>query len=162
MKRLLYVVGMTAVIILAATSSWAEKAYVTDRLKITFRSGPSLENKVIRTLSSGQELEVLNTEGDWSHVRIAGEGEEGIDGWILNRYLIERLPWEKKAGILEAQKTELAARLAMIGVEGQSPQSVMLPPPIERTFEPRTNLRDAYEAYYRRFTKSYSALKEVL
>ncbi len=55
-----------------------------------------------------------------------------------------------------------AARLAMTGVEGQSPESVMLPPPIECTFEPRMNLRDAYEASYLRYTKSYSALKEVL
>lgn len=70
MKRILCLFGLMVLFILCATSSWAEKAYVTDRFKVTFRSGPSLENKVIRMLPSGQELQVLDTQGDWSHVRV--------------------------------------------------------------------------------------------
>lgn len=170
MKRLLYVIGMTAVIILAATSSRAEKAYVTDRLKITFRSGPSLENKVIRMLSSGQELEVLDTEGDWSHVRIAGKGEEGIDGWILNRYLIERLPWEKKAGILEAQKSELADKLAMIDEKRKSlsSENQQLSGELKKTQAALQDIKRRYEGLkkgasaYLTLKNDYTTMKSTL
>jgi SH3 domain protein len=113
MKRILLLLIITMVLLgVFSISSWAEKAYVTDRFKVTFRSGPSLDNKVVRMLPSGQELEVLDTEGDWSHVHIVGEEGDDADGWILSRFLIERLPWDKKAALLEKQNQELTTKLA--------------------------------------------------
>jgi len=114
MRRILWLVTVMVSISLYSSIGWAEKAYVTDKFKVTFRSGPSLENKVIRMLPSGQELDIIDSEGNWSHVRIVGEGENGEDGWILSRFLIERLPWEKKAKILEEQNRELSTKLALV------------------------------------------------
>ena len=54
--------------------SWAEKAYVTDSLKVTFRTGPSTENKIVSMLSSGQPVEVLESQEKWTHVRLLGNG----------------------------------------------------------------------------------------
>ena len=54
-----------------------------------------------------------------------------------------------------------AARLAMVGVSGASPSSVMTQPEIQRTFEPNPNLVAAYEAAYQKYTRIYSALKEI-
>ncbi|MGI9316781.1 MAG: xylulokinase [bacterium] len=54
-----------------------------------------------------------------------------------------------------------AARLAMAGVSGQPPSSVMTQPKIQRSYEPQPNLVAAYEAAYIRYTESYSVLKEI-
>ena len=54
-----------------------------------------------------------------------------------------------------------AARLAMAGASGVSPQYVMTQPIIERSFEPQPDLVAAYEVTYERYTETYSALKEI-
>ena len=54
-----------------------------------------------------------------------------------------------------------AARLAMIGATGLPPSNFITQPTILRSYEPQPNLVAAYEAAYQRYTKSYSALKEI-
>ncbi|MBW2096410.1 MAG: TIGR04211 family SH3 domain-containing protein [Deltaproteobacteria bacterium] len=170
MKRTLCLVGMMVFFVLCATSSWAEKAYVTDRFKVTFRSGPSLENKVIRMLPSGQELEVLDTEGDWSHVRVIGAGDEDVDGWILSRFLIERLPWEKKAKMLEARNQELEAKLAMIDEKRKatSTENQQLSGELRKTQASLQDLKKKYEnlkkgaSRYLALKNQYTTMKSTL
>jgi len=84
-------------IFVASTYSSAEEAFVTDTLQITFRTGPSLENKIISVLASGQAVEVLGTEGDWTHIQLLKDGEPINEGWVMSRYLITRQPWEMQA-----------------------------------------------------------------
>ena len=54
-----------------------------------------------------------------------------------------------------------AARLARVGVCGDSPLDVMSQPDIKRSFEPQPQLVADYEAAYQRYTLCYSALKEI-
>jgi SH3 domain protein len=89
-------------------------AYVTDSFEITIRTGPSIQNKVIYTPQSGQPLEVLEVEGDWSRVRVIRKGGEAIEGWVLNRYLISRLPWELKSKSLSEENSSLKERLSAL------------------------------------------------
>ncbi|UCD77378.1 MAG: TIGR04211 family SH3 domain-containing protein [Desulfobacterales bacterium] len=63
--------------------SYAESMYVTDLIKLTLRSGPSTEYKILAVVESGQQLEVLEPGEDWSLVRLANEKE----GYVLTRYL---------------------------------------------------------------------------
>jgi SH3 domain protein len=71
-------------IIFATLPVEAKTMYVTDVLKVTLRTGPSTENKIIKIIESGQRLEVLKPGEQWSLVRLF----DGKEGWILNRYLI--------------------------------------------------------------------------
>lgn len=87
--------------------SWAEQAYVTDDLKITFRSGPGTQHRIISMLSSGQRVEVLELQEDWSHIRLQGTTPNAQEGWVLSRYLISRQPWEMQAAGLLQQNTRL-------------------------------------------------------
>lgn len=87
--------------------SWAEQAYVTDDLKITFRSGPGTQHRIISMLSSGQRVEVLELQEDWSHIRLQGTTPNTQVGWVLSRYLISRQPWEMQAAGLLQQNTRL-------------------------------------------------------
>jgi SH3 domain protein len=62
----------------------AETMYVTDMLKLTVRSGPSTEHKILAVAESGQQIEMLEPGEDWSLVRTAN----GKEGYVLTRYLV--------------------------------------------------------------------------
>lgn len=162
MKRILLLLALIIVFLgVFSISSWAETAYVTDQFKVTFRSGPSLDNKVVRMLPSGQALEVLDTEGDWSHVRIVGEQGNDTDGWILSRFLIERLPWDKKAALLEKQNQQLTAKLATSDEKKKATltDNQQLSGELKKT---QTSLQDLKKSYenLKKGASSYLALKE--
>ncbi|MBN1276724.1 MAG: TIGR04211 family SH3 domain-containing protein [Deltaproteobacteria bacterium] len=97
--------------------SSAEKAYVSDSIKITLRSGPSIQNKIITFLSSGQAVEVLEAQDDWSRVQILESDLKDREGWVMNRYLITRLPWEKEALSLRNENEKLKEKLDRIEKE---------------------------------------------
>lgn len=96
------------------STSWADKVYVSDSFKITLRSGPSIDNKIIDMLTSGQVLEMLGEEGEWRHVKIHEDEGKSKEGWVLSRYIIERVPWEMQASYLKRRNTELQDKLTEI------------------------------------------------
>ncbi len=110
--------GRQAVLVasLGVLLSWeaaaASKAFVTDTLRVTFRTGPSIQYKIISMLSSGQPLDVIKEEGDWSLIRLTGEGSSGEEGWVMTRYLTTRTPWEQQATSLLKENTDLKEKLA--------------------------------------------------
>lgn len=63
--------------------SHAESMYVTDLIKLTLRSGPSTEYKILDVVESGQKVEILEPGEDWSLVRLT----DGKEGYVLTRYL---------------------------------------------------------------------------
>lgn len=78
-----------AVILLSAIAnvSFAQTMYVTDELVITLRTGPSTQNSIIRNLTSGDTVTVLEETDDGSYVRVRTDA--GEEGWALNQYLIQ-------------------------------------------------------------------------
>jgi SH3 domain protein len=112
MNRLRFILGLVFVLFMVTQSSWATTAYVSDSFEITLRTGPSIENKIIAMPSSGQSLEVLDAEGDWTHVRMRKADGDTAEGWVLTRYLSTRLPWEVQAETLNAENASLREKLA--------------------------------------------------
>ncbi len=111
MKRTLLIITILGFMALAPRLSFSSTAYVTDSFKITLRSGPSTDNRILSLLPSGQALDVIETQGDWSHVRVMGKGEPAPEGWVLTRYLVQRLPWKKQAEALRSENTSLKDKL---------------------------------------------------
>ncbi len=95
-------------------TGWAAKAYVTDSLEITFRTGPSIDNKIITFLRSGQALEILESRKDWSRARLIGSELGHAEGWVLSRYLSTEQPWELQANSLKKENTRLEEELNRI------------------------------------------------
>ena len=85
----------------------AQPAYVTDTFKITFRSGPGTQHKIISMLSSAQAVEILESQEEWSRVRVAASGAEPLEGWVLSQYLMERQPWQAQTEALTAAMSRL-------------------------------------------------------
>ena len=104
-------------LVLVATVSGlaqAETRYVSDRLEIQMRTGKGTQFKILRMLPSGTALEVLEVDqqNGYSRVRSAG----GVEGWVLNRYLMkgkaarDRLAEaEKELARLELENRKLRA-----------------------------------------------------
>lgn len=62
----------------------AETRYVTDEFHIMLRSGQSVQHEIIRQLKSGTALTVLQSNPDYTQVRLPS----GQQGWVLTRYLM--------------------------------------------------------------------------
>ena len=117
MKRFQLIIHITLGLCLMAQTSWATKAYVTDSFRISLRRGPSIENKILKFLPSGQPVEIFESQEGWSRVRPIKSGRSSIEGWVLSRYLITRQPWEIQARSLKQENTELKEKLARIDKE---------------------------------------------
>jgi len=94
--------------------SWAYRVYVTDTLRVTFRTGPSMENKIIATLNSGEPMEALDSQGDWTRVRLIGPDRDQKTGWIMTQYVVTRLPWEVQAKTLREENRQLKEKIDKI------------------------------------------------
>jgi SH3 domain protein len=112
MKRLQIIVLIVLVLCVIGQSSWAAKAYVTDSFEITLRTGPSVQNKILTLIGSGEAVEVLESQEEWTHVRVLGGREDAIEGWVLSRYLETRLPWKTQAESLKKENARLKEKLA--------------------------------------------------
>lgn len=75
--------GLVLLLCLFSASVYGETMYVSDILKLTLRTGPSIENKIIAVIESGQMMEVIQYGDEWSKVRLPS----GKEGWVLSRYL---------------------------------------------------------------------------
>jgi SH3 domain protein len=111
MNRFHFVIGIVIGFCLVGQIGWADTAYIIDYTKVNFRSGPSTGHRVIATLSSGHPLEILETQGNWTHVSFKENGGSVKEGWILNRYLMTRQPWEMKAQSLISENKTLREKL---------------------------------------------------
>jgi SH3 domain protein len=127
MKNILLILITSSVLFLHAPFIWAEKAYVSDSLRISLRRGPSDEHKILKFLPSGQPVEVLETEDEWSRVQLLEKDDTILSGWVLSNSLIFRLPWEDQAKALlkeneliknELEKTRLDEKNLADNVKG--------------------------------------------
>ena len=100
-------------IVLFSTIVQVEAMYVDDIIKITVRTGPGIDHKIVAMIKSGERVEVLKPEEpdkNWSLVRIAN----GKDGWVLSRFLTSKEPnglvlgrLKKKHNVLKNQAVSL-------------------------------------------------------
>lgn len=98
------------------------RVYVTDKAELIMRTGQGIQYKIIRVLTSGTALEVLeeNAESGYSQVRTTS----GTEGWVLSRYLQtepiaeQRLAdAEKELAQLKAERDELRSTKKTVGGE---------------------------------------------
>ncbi len=96
MKKLLIFVLM-----FVSTAVLAETGYITDKLKITLRSGESTTHKVIRMLPSGTPVTVLsrNSKTNYAKVRLS----DGSTGYVLNRMVLNERPARERLAEAEQQ-----------------------------------------------------------
>ena len=141
---------------------WAETAYIKDSLLITFRTGPSTQHAIIDRLSSGQLVEILDVDGEWSHVQLMEEGEATKEGWVLSQYLITRKPWKIQAQTALKESAEFKQKAA--DLEKELNEAVRrgqeLTVSLEDTTTTLAELREEHESL-REGAADYLELKET-
>ena len=77
---------LLALLILSPLVSSAETTrYVSDQLEITMRNGQGVKFAILRVLTSGDRLALIEADSSgYSKVRTI----EGVEGWVLTRYLM--------------------------------------------------------------------------
>jgi len=88
-------------------------AWVTDELSTYVRSGPTDGYRIVGTLSAGEQVEVLETNGDYSRVR--GDDDEAV--WILSEELQQTPSASEQLPELESQVESLTEELDGINEE---------------------------------------------
>jgi len=100
--------GLVLLLCLFSASVYGETMYVSDILKLTLRTGPSIENKIISVIESGQMMEVIEFGNEWSQVQLSN----GKEGWVLSRYLTTNETNNIKLQRLETKHNNLMVQAA--------------------------------------------------
>ncbi|CAB5090160.1 hypothetical protein D3OALGA1CA_5828 [Olavius algarvensis associated proteobacterium Delta 3] len=101
MKRLMWVVALICLIMVPA-HLLAQTNYITDEFRITMRTGPGTDHKIITMLKSGQQVELIMEDEEWSMVATPN----GTEGWVLSRFLTTNPPSRLELSELKLKKAQ--------------------------------------------------------
>ncbi len=104
--RTLLSIFLLSLFFLMGIPAQAETVYVTDSITITMRNGPSTKNKILKMISSGTRLEIIDQASGWLKVA----AEDGTTGWVIKNYTMEQAPKDIRIQELEAERNELKAQ----------------------------------------------------
>lgn len=130
-------------LLLAGSAALAEEEkagnvrWISDSLTTYVRSGPTDGYRIVGTLTSGQKVELLSSQGDYSQVR----GENGSAVWIPSRDLQEVPGQAERLPQLERKVAELSTQLA--GIDDTWKQRVQ---GMQETLDSRKALIDELQA----------------
>jgi hypothetical protein len=100
--------SLWAALALASSVAHAETTYVIEQLVVGVTATAEVDSERVGQVKSGDKLEVLEREGDETHVKLAN----GKDGWLKSSYLTNEPP-------LQARLTERAAETEKLKKEGE-------------------------------------------
>jgi SH3 domain protein len=96
--------------LLFAAAAQSQTRYVTDKLSVELRRGPSTEYLIIRSLEAGEMVEVLEqTAQGYSRVRVPDQDSEG---WILTRFLSSETSARDRLAVAERSLSNARSRVA--------------------------------------------------
>lgn len=110
LKLIIFVMTASTLIL---GNAFGETVYVQGVMTVTMRTGPGVEHKIVAMLESGDSLEVIEFNKDWSRVR----NSMGKEGWVLTRYVTTDVPVTLVAGNLERENLALKEDLERVKAE---------------------------------------------
>jgi SH3 domain protein len=72
--------------ILVSLPALAQRMYTSDELIVLLRTGPSIENAILRNMRPGTALDVLEEDAGNSYSRVRLTGSD-VEGYVLTQYL---------------------------------------------------------------------------
>lgn len=151
MKRLIWIVALICLIMVPA-QVWAQANYITDEFRITMRTGPGTDHKIITMLKSGQQVELITEDAEWSMVATPS----GTEGWVLSRFLttsppsrLELSDLKLKQAQSEDQNTQLIDENRRLAEENKTMRAEL------------ENRQTAYSKELEKQQTAYTTLKET-
>ena len=86
-------------------AAYAQTKYVTDDFEVMLRTGPSIQNKIVRPLRSGTRIKVLRVDSGNGHSQV--QTSSGEIGYLLTRFLSEKPSARNRVSRLESQLAQL-------------------------------------------------------
>jgi SH3 domain protein len=77
--------------------------YITGVQKVTFRTGPGTDNKIIRMLGTDSKVETMEVGDTWTKVK----DSTGEIGYVLSRFLVKNTPYKFRYEWLKAKHEKL-------------------------------------------------------
>ncbi len=112
-KKYQYFLIILLWIVFFACPLLAKDIYVTGITKITMRTDAGVEHKIVAMLKSGTKLEIIEYRNDWSKVRT----DRGKTGWVLSRFLSEKIPAALLVDELRKENLNLISKLKEVKQE---------------------------------------------
>jgi len=112
-RRLAFLLLAAAALVMPASASHAERAWIKDELRLNIRTGPGLQYRILGVLATGDSVEVLSRTEGWTQVR----AQDGMDGWIPEGYLQAETPARVLLERLQAETQELRTRVEKLSAE---------------------------------------------
>lgn len=110
------------VLLLVIASGWStlagETRYVRDELVITVRAGQGTRYRVLTTIRTDTQVEVLERQGRYVRVRTP----DGTEGWCLAQYLTPEKPKQWRIDKLQKQATAQKKKIAALQEQLQGVQ----------------------------------------
>jgi len=110
-------------LLLLATSVHAQTRYVSDRLVVELRRGPSTEYLILRSLEAGTLVQVLEQDAGAGYSRVRVQ-DQGTEGFILTRFLIaepiardQLAAAERRLAAAKARAAELEQQVGSLTTE---------------------------------------------
>ena len=97
-------------LLMAATLSHAETAYVTDQLRLGLHRAADTGDRSFRTLESGQEMEVLSRDRNYANVQLP----DGTQGYVKAAYLVTEKPAKLIVNETQAEAERLRQELSRL------------------------------------------------
>ena len=96
----------------SSVNSYAEEiGYISDSFTITLRAGPGVEYKILSFLSSGEAVEIISSDGDWTQVRPLNPRYKN-EGWVLSRFIMKRKPYKDIVKGLYKENSKLREKVS--------------------------------------------------
>jgi SH3 domain protein len=93
------------ILILLSFDSQAQTNYVTDDFEVMLRTGPSIQNKIVKPLPSGTRIEVLRNDSGNGHSQV--QVSSGEIGYLLTRFISDKPSARNRVRRLENQLAQL-------------------------------------------------------
>jgi SH3 domain protein len=107
MRLVLACCFLVSLLFLPAQQILAATQYVSDDISITLRRGPGTEYKILKSLKTGAQVEILEEGEQYSLVH----AEDGTEGYVLRQYLTPELPKSMVIARLNREKDRLQTRI---------------------------------------------------
>ena len=90
-------------VMLAPPAAFADPVFIIEQLVVNVVSAPDGESERVATVKSGDRLELIERQGDVSHVRLTN----GTEGWIKSSYLTTDPPMAQRLNERSAEADKL-------------------------------------------------------
>lgn len=94
-----------SLLISAPINALAKTVWLSDILYVNVRTGPGNEYRSLKAIKSDTRMEVLEEPEDSDYIRI--RTEDGLEGWVPTRYVLDEPTGRIQAANVTAEKNQL-------------------------------------------------------